>query len=30
MDVVKGITVRDPATATQPGDAIKSISIQEN
>ena len=30
MDVVKSITARDPSTATQPGDAIKTISIQEN
>ena len=29
MDVVNGITVRDPGTATTPGDAIKTITIRE-
>ena len=27
--VVNGITVRDPGTATTPGDAIKTITIRE-
>ena len=30
MDVVEGITVRDPDTATTPGDAIKTIKIEES
>ena len=29
MDVVNGITVRDPGTAGTPGDAIKTITIRE-
>ena len=29
MDVVNDIEVRDPATATSPGDAIRSITIDE-
>ena len=29
IDVVNGITPRDPGTATSPGDAISSITIQE-
>ena len=29
MDVVNGITVRDPGTAATPGDAIKTITIRE-
>jgi cyclophilin family peptidyl-prolyl cis-trans isomerase len=29
MDVVNGITRRDPDTATTPGDAIESITITE-
>ena len=29
MDVVNGITARDPGTATMPGDAIKTITISE-
>ncbi len=29
MDVVEGITPRDPATATTPGDAIRTITIIE-
>lgn len=29
MDVVNAIEVRDPATATSPGDAIRSITIDE-
>ena len=29
MDVVNGISPRDPGTATSPGDAIASITIQE-
>ncbi|MFZ5857439.1 MAG: peptidylprolyl isomerase [Chloroflexota bacterium] len=29
MDVVNGITRRDPSTATTPGDAIESITITE-
>jgi cyclophilin family peptidyl-prolyl cis-trans isomerase len=30
MDVVNGIPLRDPATATTPGDAIKTIRIDES
>ena len=30
MDVVQGIAVRDPATASTPGDAIRTISIEES
>ena len=30
MDVVKGITIRDPATASSPGDSITTITITEN
>ena len=30
MDVVNGITPRDPATATTPGDAIKTITVEES
>jgi hypothetical protein len=29
MDVVNGITVRDPGTASFEGDAIRTISIVE-
>ena len=29
MDVVEGISVRNPSTATTPGDAIRTISIEE-
>ena len=29
MDVVNGISPRDPATATRPGDVIKTILIRE-
>ena len=29
MDVVNGISTRDPSTATSPGDAISSITIRE-
>ena len=29
MDVVEAISVRDPSTATTPGEAIRTISIQE-
>jgi cyclophilin family peptidyl-prolyl cis-trans isomerase len=29
MDVVNGITLRDPGTASSPGDAIKTITIRE-
>jgi len=30
MDVVNGITTRDPGRATTPGDAIKTITIRED
>jgi peptidylprolyl isomerase len=30
MDVVSSITLRDPATAATPGDAIRTIRIEEN
>ena len=30
MDVVSGIAVRDPGTARSPGDAIKTITIEES
>ena len=30
MDIVNGISIRDPATARNPGDAIKTIVITEN
>ena len=30
MDVVRAITVRDPASASQPGDRINSIKIEES
>ena len=30
MDVVNNISVRDPGSATTPGDAIKTITINEN
>ena len=29
MDVVNGISLRDPGTATTPGDAIATITIEE-
>ena len=29
MDVVNSISVRDPGSATAPGDVIKSVSIEE-
>ena len=30
MDVVEAITVRDPSSASAPGDAMKTITIEEN
>ena len=30
MDVVNNISERDPGTATEPGDLIKTICIEEN